>query len=69
MISATKIFSISLVMFLLAWLGMGLHILEAPIGRYIIYFSVSIGGLTIAVGGIALMLGRLKDDLKRSERK
>lgn len=65
MISATKVFSIGIAMFLLAWLGMGLHVLEVPIGKFIIYFSVSTGVLTVIVGGVAQILGRLKNDLNQ----
>ncbi len=64
MISAKQITASVMIMFAIALIGIVLLFFGQSIGRVIAAIAVFFGALIGFVGGLAMMLGRLKDDLR-----
>ena len=64
MISAKLVIMSVMMLFAIALAGVVLLFFEQPIGRLIAVSSVFLGAFIGFIGGFALMLGRLKDDIE-----
>lgn len=62
MLSGKKLIGIMVISFLITFLGVLLLFLGLEFGRYIAYFAFPICGITIAVGSVGTMLGKVERD-------
>ena len=64
MISAKKIILVVTVLFFTAIAGVILEFAFKNTGRYLVYFAIPSGAIILIIGGLGVLTGKVKNDLK-----
>jgi ABC-type Fe3+-siderophore transport system permease subunit len=62
MVSAKKVLMVGMLCFLSALFGVVLLLLDIEFGRYLVYFVVPVGAITVLFGVVASIMGKLERD-------